>query len=148
MGTAATARKSPPGCRAQLVLQPLGPLCLCPAEQQPSLKDKVAAAPQGGFVYSSIHPYLKTLDGSRAGSSTCASDRGEALIPEADLDASESATWDCAAAAPLPDPGWEGGIGLRPGWSSSAHTFHGAGAALRVWCIFMYVGLYISHVGF
>lgn len=59
MGTAVTVRKSPPSCRAQLVLQPLGPLCLCPAEQ-PNLKDKVAAALQGGFVYSSVHLHLKT----------------------------------------------------------------------------------------
>lgn len=61
--TAVTARKSPPGCRAQLILQPLGPPCLsgCPAEQQPSLKDKVAAAPQGGFVYSFTRLYLKTV---------------------------------------------------------------------------------------
>jgi len=161
--TAATARKSPPGCRAQLVLQPRGPPCLsgCPAEEPPSLKDKVAAAPQGGFVYSFTHPYLRTVRtapglAAALGSGRGASGWGQALVPETDLDASESAAWDCAAAARrllLPSRA-QGGRerlrrrGPRPGWSSSADTFHGAEAALQVWCIFIYVGLYISHVGF
>lgn len=38
--------------------------------------------------------------------------------------------------------------GPRPGWSSSADTFHSAEVALQGWCIFIYVGLYISYVGF
>lgn len=82
--------------------------------------------------------------------------RGQALIAETDLNASESAAWACAAAArrlPLPSRAQGGREGLcqrgpRPGWSSSADTFHGAEAALQVWCIFIYVSLYISHVVF
>lgn len=35
METAATVRKSPPGCRAQLGLQPLGPPCLSRVSAQP-----------------------------------------------------------------------------------------------------------------
>lgn len=124
METAATARKSPPGCRAQLVLQPLGPPYLCgsPAEQQPSLKDKGAAAPQHEFVYSFTRPYSKTVRmapglAAAHGSDRGASDHGQAPIPETDLDASKCATWDHAAAAPLPGPGWEGGI--VPAWAEA-----------------------------
>lgn len=72
VGTAATARKSPPGCRAQPVLQPLGPPCLSgrPAEREASPKDEAAVAPRGGFVYSFTSLAEGSEDGSSAGSST------------------------------------------------------------------------------
>lgn len=71
--TAVTARKNPPGCRAQLVLQPLGPPCLsgCPAEQQPSLKDKSSSGSTRWIclqLYSSVFEDYE--DGSMADGST------------------------------------------------------------------------------
>lgn len=68
-----------------------------------------------------------------------------------------SAAGDGAAASahqlPLPSgvKGRREGLcwrGPRSSWSSSVDTFHGVEVALQVWCIFIYVCLYISHVSF
>lgn len=108
-------------------------------------------APRGGFVYSFTGLAEDSEDGSSAGSSTPGprtSGHGRADVPRTDVERPEHPAGDGAATGAEGRREGSRRRGPRPGWSSSAATSPGVGAAPWVWCVFIAVGLYIAHVSF
>lgn len=152
VGTAATARKSPPGCRARSPA-PGTPLASPGAQQdeRPARRPR-QQWPREVDLFTASPGWLKT---PRTAPALAAAPRApEALATGEPMPPGQpwSALSILLGTVPLPGPraGGEGSRrrGPRPGWSSSATTSRGVGAAPRVWCVFIAVGLYIAHVSF